>query len=153
MMEKLYIKVDQDGVFIDHPHLEENLLQLYPSHNFKEGPPDGWMEFVRVPPPNLDVYEKFDDTKGGNIALAFPHNGLEYKIVDGKYTDVWHVLEMTAEEKIEKQEEVKAQWAVYPNWNSWTFDEETCSFVPPVAKPDDGNSYRWDEATTSWVAV
>lgn len=111
------------------------------------------MEFERVAPPALGPYEKFDDSKGGNIALAFPHNGLEYKIVDGKYTDVWHVLEMTAEEKLEKQAAVKAEWAVSPNWSSWTFNAQTCSYEPPVAKPDDGNSYRWDETTTSWVAV
>ena len=36
---------------------------------------------------------------------------------------------------------------------SWTLDEETCLWNPPVAYPDDGNRYTWDEATTSWVAL
>lgn len=36
---------------------------------------------------------------------------------------------------------------------SWTLDEETCLWNPPIAYPDDGNRYTWDEATTSWVAL
>ena len=74
-MEKLYIKVDESNVFIDHPHFESNLRQLYPNHNFDSGAPDGWMEFERVDPPVLGPYEKFNESVGGNIALAFTHNG------------------------------------------------------------------------------
>lgn len=32
---------------------------------------------------------------------------------------------------------------------SWQFDEATCGWVAPVAKPDDG-MWVWDEYTTSW---
>jgi hypothetical protein len=35
---------------------------------------------------------------------------------------------------------------------SWTLNEETCQWDAPVAMPDDGQRYQWDEATTSWVA-
>lgn len=34
---------------------------------------------------------------------------------------------------------------------SWVLDEDTCLWGPPVAYPDDGQSYRWDEETTTWV--
>jgi hypothetical protein len=34
---------------------------------------------------------------------------------------------------------------------SWLLDEETCLWNAPVAMPDDGKIYQWDEATTSWV--
>jgi len=34
---------------------------------------------------------------------------------------------------------------------SWILDEETCRWEAPVAYPTDGNSYTWDEATTSWL--
>lgn len=34
---------------------------------------------------------------------------------------------------------------------SWLFDENTLVWSAPVAYPDDGNEYYWDEATTSWV--
>ena len=36
---------------------------------------------------------------------------------------------------------------------SWTLDESTCKWEPPVAYPTDGQRYRWDEDTTSWVLM
>ena len=34
---------------------------------------------------------------------------------------------------------------------SWLLDEDTCQWNTPVAHPDDGAFYEWDEDTTSWV--
>jgi hypothetical protein len=34
---------------------------------------------------------------------------------------------------------------------SWLLNETTCLWDAPVAYPDDGKRYSWDEATTSWV--
>ena len=36
-------------------------------------------------------------------------------------------------------------------YDSWVFDENTLVWSAPVAYPDDGNQYYWDEATTSWI--
>lgn len=36
---------------------------------------------------------------------------------------------------------------------SWILDEETCAWNPPVARPNDGKTYEWDEATTNWVLI
>ena len=36
---------------------------------------------------------------------------------------------------------------------SWTLDEDTCLWQPPIPYPDDGNFYSWDEDTQTWVAV
>jgi len=36
---------------------------------------------------------------------------------------------------------------------SWFLNETTCQWEPPVAYPTDGERYRWDEDTTSWVAA
>jgi hypothetical protein len=36
---------------------------------------------------------------------------------------------------------------------SWILDEATCRWNAPVAMPDDGKMYQWDEATTAWVEV
>ena len=38
-------------------------------------------------------------------------------------------------------------------YDSWTLNEDTCLWDAPVAYPDDGKSYTWDEATTNWVEV
>jgi len=36
---------------------------------------------------------------------------------------------------------------------SWVLNETTCLWDAPVAYPNDGKRYSWDEATTSWVEV
>ena len=36
---------------------------------------------------------------------------------------------------------------------SWTLNEDTCLWEPPVPMPDDGNAYTWNEETTSWDGV
>lgn len=154
MSEKLYIKVDEDNNYIGHPHFSSNLHQLYPNHDFSTSPPDGWMEFERVSPPILDVYETFDNSIGEDISGAFTHNGLEYAIVDGKYKDVWHFRAMTAEEKAAKIQRCHDEWnEAYPDITSWVFNEEVCEYEPPVAYPDDGRDYSWDESSTNWVVV
>ena len=38
-------------------------------------------------------------------------------------------------------------------FESWTLDEETCLWNPPVAMPTDGGFYTWDEENQAWVAV
>jgi hypothetical protein len=34
---------------------------------------------------------------------------------------------------------------------SWLLNEDTCLWNAPVAMPDDGTIYDWDEATVNWV--
>ena len=36
-------------------------------------------------------------------------------------------------------------------YNSWTLDETTCLWEPPVTYPTDGKSYEWDESNRQWV--
>jgi len=36
-------------------------------------------------------------------------------------------------------------------FNSWSLDSN-CVWQPPIARPDDGNNYYWNESTTSWVS-
>lgn len=36
---------------------------------------------------------------------------------------------------------------------SWVLNEDTCLWVAPVAYPDDGDEYQWNEDTQSWVDV
>ena len=38
-------------------------------------------------------------------------------------------------------------------FNSWTLNEDTCQWEAPVAKPDDGKMYDWNELTTNWKEV
>ena len=36
---------------------------------------------------------------------------------------------------------------------SWVLNETTCLWDAPVAYPDDGNMYQWNEETTSWDEI
>lgn len=36
-------------------------------------------------------------------------------------------------------------------FESWILDEETCLWDSPVPMPNDGISYKWDEANQNWI--
>ena len=36
---------------------------------------------------------------------------------------------------------------------SWTLDEDTCLWEPPVAYPTDGNMYEWNETDQQWDEI
>lgn len=36
---------------------------------------------------------------------------------------------------------------------SWVFNEESCNWDAPVARPDDDKRYTWDELNQQWVEV
>jgi hypothetical protein len=38
-------------------------------------------------------------------------------------------------------------------FDSWILNEENCQWEAPIAYPNDGKSYIWDESTTSWQEV
>lgn len=38
-------------------------------------------------------------------------------------------------------------------YSSWTLDEETCRWKPPIPMPSDGKNYQWIETEQSWVEI
>jgi len=38
-------------------------------------------------------------------------------------------------------------------FDSWTLNEDSCLWEAPVAMPDDGQQYSWNEETTSWDLI
>jgi hypothetical protein len=38
-------------------------------------------------------------------------------------------------------------------FDSWTLNENSCLWEAPVAMPDDGQMYTWNEETTSWDLI
>jgi len=38
-------------------------------------------------------------------------------------------------------------------FNSWTLNETTCLWEAPVAHPDDGESYKWNETDQQWDLI
>ena len=132
---KLYIEIE-NGQPKNHPALEENLLQA-----FNEIPVN-WVPFERIERPSLGLYE------------AIVQDVPEYELIDGVYKDVWSIRPMTEAEKLNAQQNEKLRWDALPNrenFTAWMFDEVSCSYIPPIPKPDDGKLYRWDGQTSTWV--
>lgn len=133
---ELFIRI-KDGQPFEHPIFGDNFRQAFPDVDVNNLPPE-FARFERVEPPSIGAYEK--------------NQTVSYQLVGGVYTDVFSVEQMTAEEIAAKQQFVKDEWAQH-GFTSWVFDETTCSFAPPVARPVDGKYYRWDEPTVSWIEV
>jgi hypothetical protein len=38
-------------------------------------------------------------------------------------------------------------------WASWTLNETTCQWEPPVAYPTDGKRYGWFEPNQEWIEI
>ena len=38
-------------------------------------------------------------------------------------------------------------------YRSWTLNETTCQWEAPVARPNDGKFYKWNEETKSWDEI
>lgn len=164
---RFFIRI-KDGQPVDHPISEDNFCHAFPQIDVNNLPEE-FAEFVRVEPPVLGPYEK--------------SQSVSYQKVGSVWTDVFVSEQMTQEEKLAKQNLVKEIWSQAkfdscqylgfseshnstfrchlscsgdhsgPPINSWVFDEETCSFVPPVPYPKDNKTYRWDESIISWVEV
>ena len=115
----LYIETE-NGSIKNHPALEDNLLQAFGSI------PTHWEPFTRVERPN-GVYQVLESEE------------VVYGKVNGVWTDVWAVREMTAEEKTAKQQAVITAFNNRPqaeNWSAWTLDEATCTIQPPIPRPE-----------------
>ena len=136
----LYIKTE-NGVTKNHPAFEDNLIAAFGSI------PEHWEPFVRVERPS-GLYQVLEADKP------------VYTKVDGVWTDVWAVREMTAEEKLALQQSVITAFngrEQAENWSAWALDEATCTMQPPIPRPerdqtkiDAGISTMWCGADNNW---
>jgi hypothetical protein len=91
--------------------------------------------FVKRPKPELGVFE----------VLVGP----TYEAFGDEVREVWSSRPMTEEERAEKIS-LASSGQPYP---SWSFNQETCSWIPPVEIPDQNSLYRWDESKLIWIDV
>ena len=52
-----------------------------------------------------------------------------------------------------RYDEAKDAFIPPQTFPSWILNEETCLWDAPIAYPDDGNNYKWNETTTNWVLI
>jgi hypothetical protein len=132
---ELFIQI-RDGQPFEHPIFGDNFRQAFPNVD-PDNLPLEFARFKRVETPTLGPYEVYE--------------GVAYQWQDGAVADLHAVRAMTPEEVAAKQEYVKSTWA-QNGYASWVFDEVACVFKPPVEYPTDGEKYRWDEPTNSWIS-
>lgn len=137
-MLELYIKI-QNGLPVDHPQLKDNVLDAYElSDTDLDGHPD-WLPFIRTEQPKAGIYEAV----GGPLYIR-----------DGNIVnEQWIVRPMTDEEKVIKQNQRKFDWKNNGGPVNWIFDEEKCSYVPPLPYPDDGAPYIWVQEVSKWIEI
>jgi len=137
----LYIEVE-NGLTKNHPAFEENLIQAFGSV------PENWEPFLRIERPTPTIYQVLESDES------------IYAKVDGIWTDVWALRDMTLEEKNAKQQvviDVFNSREQASNWSAWIFDEATCKMVPPIPRPepdqtklDAGIKTFWCGADNNW---
>lgn len=134
---KLYIRI-KDNQPYKNPITKKNMKEAFPEVDL-DNLPEGWAKFEKVPRPLLT----------SPYQTASSEYGWDGDIVK----DIWTIKEISQEEKIRMQEEVKQNWKNSLNFEGWTFDETICGFVPPVPQPDDGYPYTWSIKTNNWIRV
>jgi hypothetical protein len=138
----LYIQI-KNGQPINHPVFEDNLIEVFGCV------PEDWEKFVRAEHPQLEEHEIFDD----------PH--VIYEKINGVWTDIFQIKEISEEEKQLKEKEkrlkeineYKARWNLLPqrdNFSAWVFNEEIMQYEPPIPRPTD-RPVVWHGASNSWV--
>ena len=137
----LYIETE-NGTFKNHPAFEDNLIAAFGEI------PSRWVPFTRVERPTPGVYQVLTSDEA------------VYTKVNGVWTDVWTIRDMTAEEKTAKQQTAITVFnnrEQAENWSAWTLDEATCTMVPPIPRPEP-NSMKiglgietvWSGADNNW---
>lgn len=132
----LYIEVE-NGVAKNHPAIEDNLIQAFGSV------PAHWEPFNRVKCPEIGVYQILES------------NEPTYAKINGVWIDIWSIRNMTAEEKIVRQQAQRKVFNAFEqpeNWSAWVLDEATCKMVPPIPRPTpiEGVLVFWCGADNNW---
>ena len=132
----LYIETE-NGVIKNHPAFEHNLIQAFGSV------PAHWESFTRIERPIPGVYQVLES------------NEVTYAKVDGVWTDIWVLREMTTEEKAAKQQATIDAFnsrEQASNWSAWTLDEATCTMQSPISRPEpvEGKLVFWCGADANW---
>jgi hypothetical protein len=165
----LYIETE-DGVTKNHPAYEDNLIQAFgavPAH---------WEPFIRVAAPPVGTFEVYegasyalvdgvwtdvhnvrpmsDEEKAAKIEQARASLPPNWTLDTETLRPVRPLMPTTGGPW--KFDMVTAKdWviATEPPRPSWVLREDGLCYVPPVPKPQDGNQYRWDEPTISWIQL
>ena len=119
-----FAKIDKDGIVQSVIVIEQDVLD---SGNW--GDPNNWIQTSYNTRGGVHYAPNSNDADGG-VALRKNYAGIGYKY----------------------DAERDAFIAPQP-FPSWTLNEDTCLWEAPVAYPNDGKNYEWNEETTSWEEI
>jgi hypothetical protein len=92
----------------------------------------------------------------------------ENELIDGLQPEIWYgnfrnqVCKRTSyNNNIRKNyagigytfDEIRDAFIPQKPYPSWLLNEETCNWVAPVAYPNDGQNYEWNETTQEWTEI
>ena len=97
--------------------------------DFVDTQPDEWVQTSYNTRGGVH-YAPNSDTPDGGVALRKNYAGIGYAY--------------------DRQRDAFIPPQPYP---SWTLDEASCLWEPPVPYPNDGHTYTWDEAAQAWTPV
>lgn len=92
-----------------------------------------------------------------------PQPGMSYIFTDQDYIELFNIYQLIVGKKYTLEIWVKNGgdlWKESINfiplfspqpYPSWTLDEETRMWAPPISYPEDNNLYSWNEETQSWI--
>jgi hypothetical protein len=110
------------------------VLRVHTIHNNEAPTEEAGQEFLRRTHKNKDTYKQTSyNTYGGVHTLG----GTPFR---KNYAGIGYQYDQTRDAFIAPKP--------YP---SWILNEDTCLWESPVAYPDDGKDYEWNEETTNWV--
>lgn len=122
-MMSYFARVDENGIVTNVIAITQETL-----NTGLWGPPEEWVQTSYNT--HGGVHYGQDGKPDGGIALRKNYAGLGY-IYDA---------------------ERDAFYSPSP-FPSWTLNEQSCLWEPPVPMPTDENMYSWDEATQSWTQM
>lgn len=171
---KLFIRV-KDGEAFEHPIFEDNFRQAFPDTD-PENLPSDFARFIRVDPPQLGQFEVYEGVTYEWNGWAFtdvhhvrPMNSAEKnerieQIKSNRPSEKWIWDELNTRWTLParptaggpwRRDPISLDWVIAKNppYPSWVISEDGTKYTAPTPKPQNSNSYRWDELTLSWVQV
>ena len=99
-------------------------------------------------PEGVELWEEYFSAKGKGRALR-----TSYNTIGGVHSEGGTPFRMNYAGIGFTYDEERDAFIPQKPFESWVLDEATCLWEAPVAYPEDGETYTWDEESTSWTLV
>jgi len=108
-------------------------------------------------PEGIESWESYFSAKGKGLAVQTSYNtkgGIHYNPETGEPSeDQTKALRFNYAGIGFTYDEDRDAFIPPKPFKSWVLDEDTCLWGAPVAYPEDGGNYTWNEEIQEWTAV